>query len=417
MEEGEESEQDNEIQHKREVGINPCSAIIDQHEDQHRGHTNNRRRNTLSDRIGPQRWANRLLLKIMNTRRQRAGPQHHRQVLHLLFSERAGDLDVVANLIVNLRRLTHTVVQDYCQPLMQVIPRELLEAAAAIIAEMEVHIRTAVFIAAGLRITDVVPRNRRRARYHVVLSLLGATSVARQQDVISGNNSVVLSYCRLFVRIRTTHDQPNVEHGGGLNDVPDARRIIDTGKLHEDLIITQPMLLDGRFRNAKLVHAIANSFDRLLNRSLFKGGQLRGFHYHLIRPARRRLHVILREVIADRAAQRADFVRRHSLDLNDLRMILRIRLSDIGKRDDCFAEILAQRLHYAVGFRIHRFIHGYLQDQMGAAFEIKAEVNVLLDRAQRPMLLPGCNGCFGIGAEKDAVHKDQQHSDDEYCFS
>ena len=114
----------------------------------------------------------------MNAGRERAGTQHHGKILRLLFCECARDLDVVADLIVNLRCLAYPVIEYDRQPFMQVITCELLESPAAIVAEMEVHVRASVFIATGLRVADIVSGNRRSPRYDVVFRLIGSSAIA-----------------------------------------------------------------------------------------------------------------------------------------------------------------------------------------------------------------------------------------------
>src|SRR5215472_8650529 len=97
-------------------------------------------------------------------------------------------------------------------------------------------------------------------------------------------------------------------------------------------------------------------------------------------------------------------------------MILRIRLGDIRESYASFSKVFAQRLHHTIGLSIHRLVHRNLQDQVSASLEVEAEMNVLLDGANWTLPLPGVN-CFPrISAQEDAVHKHQQHGDDEKCF-
>ena len=64
--------------------------------------------------------------------------------------------------------------------------------------------------------------------------------------------------------IRALYRLPDFQHGGGLHDFLDAGRIVDTGQLHQNLIVAQAVFLNDRLGNAQLVNAVADGLDRLL---------------------------------------------------------------------------------------------------------------------------------------------------------
>ena len=220
----------------------------------------------------------------------------------------------------------------------------------------------------------------------------------------------------MFVWIGPTDYQPDIKHRGGLHDLAHARRIINARQLNQNLIIAESVLLDHRLTHTELVHTIPDRINRLLYRPLLQRGQLRGLHHDLIVIARTAGKVIALKRVADRISQCANFVRRHSADGDDFRTVLRIRLGDVGESDACLREILAQRLRHAIGFSIHSLIHCNLQDQVRPTLKVETKMNVLLNGAERSLLLPGRDGLLRIGPEENAVNKYKQHSDDEKCF-
>ena len=53
---------------------------------------------------------------------------------------------------------------------------------------------------------------------------------------------------------------------------------------------------------------------------------------------------------------------------------------------------------------------------MRPTLKVETKMNVLLNGAERSLLLPGRDGLLRIGPEENAVNKYKQHSDDEKCF-
>src|SRR5205085_4356475 len=133
----------------------------------------------LANRISPQRGPDCLFVEIVNARGQRAGAQHHREVLGLLFRKCASDLDVIPNLIANLGGFANAIIENDPQSLVQMRAGKVCESATAIVAEVEVHVGAAVFIAAGLSVANIASGDRRCARYYVVLRLIPTPGISR----------------------------------------------------------------------------------------------------------------------------------------------------------------------------------------------------------------------------------------------
>src|SRR4029077_10263314 len=68
-----ETEQDDQVQDERDIGIHARPAVVNQHENEDDHHANDRRSNAGTNRIGPQRWTNRALFQILDSGRQSAG--------------------------------------------------------------------------------------------------------------------------------------------------------------------------------------------------------------------------------------------------------------------------------------------------------------------------------------------------------
>ena len=94
-----------------------------------------------------------------------------------------------------------------------------------------------------------------------------------QQDRIGGQNAAFVLHRRLFAWIRSTERLLDLKHGGGLHDVFHAPGIVDARKLHQNLVLPEAMLLDGRLADAERVNAVADGVDRLRNRLILQIGQ------------------------------------------------------------------------------------------------------------------------------------------------
>ncbi len=67
-----ESEQDDEVQDQGQIRIDARAAVVNQHEDQHCEQADHSCHHAVADRVSTERWANRALFEVANTRRQRA---------------------------------------------------------------------------------------------------------------------------------------------------------------------------------------------------------------------------------------------------------------------------------------------------------------------------------------------------------
>ncbi len=65
------------------------------------------------------------------------------------------------------------------------------------------------------------------------------------------------------------------QHGGGLHDFLDAGGIVHAGKLDQNLVVAQAVLLDDRLGDAELVNTVADGFDGLLDGALLDGSPAR----------------------------------------------------------------------------------------------------------------------------------------------
>jgi hypothetical protein len=64
-------------------------------------------------------------------------------------------------------------------------------------------------------------------------------------------------------------------------------------------------------------------------------------------------------------------------------LILRVRLNDLAEGYVASLQVLAQALHRLIGIGAYCIVDHYLQDQVSAAFKIKAEVNAILQAGKK----------------------------------
>jgi hypothetical protein len=67
----------------------------------------------------------------------------------------------------------------------------------------------------------------------------------------------------LLAGVRSAGHLLNFEHGGGLDEVLHAAGIVDAGELHQDLVLPEPVGLDGGLADAQGVNAVADGIDGL----------------------------------------------------------------------------------------------------------------------------------------------------------
>ena len=93
-----------------------------------------------------------------------------------------------------------------------------------------------------------------------------------------------------------------------------ARRIIDSGQLHQNLILTQPMFFDHGLAHAQLVNAVANGLNGLLHRAVLQVGQTAvGFMVTVQVLFAPEVSVVLGKTVLDDGAQIGTRLGRHTL--------------------------------------------------------------------------------------------------------
>ena len=195
----------------------------------------------------------------------------------------------------------------------------------------------------------------------------------------------------------------DLQLGRGLNDALDLRKIGDAGQLHQDLVVTQAVLLDNGFRHAQIVDAFADGLDRLRQRACLNVANGGLFHHHP-KAVRDRVHVVCGVGVAvEDVANRALLGRRYARYGDGIRM----RWIHLGRRGSGSCQGRVQRLHVTIRGGVDGFGHVYLQHQVGAAAQIEPQVDAVHDR-----LLESA-----VGNPDDPVQKDHDDGDDEARFS
>jgi hypothetical protein len=90
----------------------------------------------------------------------------------------------------------------------------------------------------------------------------------------------MLLQCCLFAGIWTADRLAYLQHGRGLHDLLNTRRVVHTGQLHQDLVLAQSVLLNDRLAHSQLIDAVAYGFYRLRDRLVFQSRQCLRLHDH-----------------------------------------------------------------------------------------------------------------------------------------
>ena len=77
--------------------------------------------------------------------------------------------------------------------------------------------------------------------------------------------------------------------------------------------------------------------------------------------------------------------------------------------DAGLAQLFLQPLHGLIGFHLHGVLHLHLQDQVAAAAQIQAQIDVLLN--------VGFQFVQRLGQPDDPVHADEQHHQNRQSLS
>ena len=204
----------------------------------------------------------------------------------------------------------------------------------------------------------------------------------------------------------------NLKHGGGLHDVLHASRIVDARELHQNLVVTQTVLLDDRLAHAEGIDASANGVDGLLHGAGFQCQGLGGLHHQRIAVFGSGLEIVTREIVADDAAKVARLVGRDAANLDYLRTV-GIGHDNVREGDAAFIELVAQSLGGPLAVSSNSLVDCDLQYQVSATLEVQPAMNVLLNRGEGPAGAHRRPATVKIGAEEDAVGENQQNRNDE----
>ena len=98
-------------------------------------------------------------------------------------------------------------------------------------------------------------------------------ALARQQHRIGRHDSALVLQGRLLAGIRSVGHLLDFKHGGGLHDVLHAAGIVDARKLHQNLVLPEPVRFNGGLADAESVNAIADGIDGLGDRLILQVSQ------------------------------------------------------------------------------------------------------------------------------------------------
>ena len=198
------------------------------------------------------------LLDHRQLRRQRPGSQQNGKVVGGFHGEAARDLTAsTQDRFANDGSRNDFVIQHDRERPPHVLLGDLRELAGAGGIELERHDRFAgPLVEAGLRIGELITRYDHPLLQEIGLPIFGLRPV----DNVRFRRRPPLQ--SLLDRNRGV-DEAERELGRLAEDIEQLLRIPETGHLHQDAIIT--LALDRWFDEAKLVDALADDLDRLID--------------------------------------------------------------------------------------------------------------------------------------------------------
>src|SRR5437660_1786104 len=196
------------------------------------------------------------------------------------------------------------------------------------------------------------------------------------------------------------------QSGGPLNNFLDSCGIIEPRKLHENLIVSEAMLLNGWLGYSQSIDATPDSVNGLLDRPLSDGISGCRLQDYIVRTLRSLDHIVIPQPIGDNAPELASLIKRNAFSHDQFGLVLFVRLADVCKRRVGLFQLLLKELDRMVGLGTDRFIHNDLKDEISPAFQVKTKV----DAAKECFF--GCISTQALGNAKDSVKKEDQDNED-----
>ncbi len=382
---GHRAEQDDQVADQRDDRVDAGQPVEDEHEHRDQGETDRRRQHARVDRVLAERRPDRRLLHVGQRSRQRAGPEFQRQVLGLLHREGPGDLALIADGALDVRRRHDRPVEDDREKTVDVLAGRLAEPGRRVALHLEVHGRLVVLVRPLLRAPQVAPRQDRHLADEVVDRLRRRrTSLRAVLDAGEhfGPGRLLAAgglQQALARRRRPLLHQLQLELRRGLDDRLGPIDVGDAGQLNQEVVLLGPLLRDDRLGHAQLVDSALDGHPRLHDGGdLHVTGDVR-LHRERVAPGARlpieqRLQVHGR-LPEDRVLRRLEAGH------------LELRRAEDGDGDAGHAgrfQRLSEPLAAVHRFQLERLFGIDAEDEMDAALEVEAQPDLLLRRDDRP---------------------------------
>ena len=180
-------------------------------------------------------------------------------------------------------------------------------------------------------------------------------------------------------------DGIELEHRRRLNNLLDARRIVDARKLNQQfrIVFTASALLHGAFGHAQRVNALVDGREGPVQRVAPQGQRRRLLDGEAQVVAGTAQIPLLPILFGNDGARFTSLIGVEALD-RDLNLAgvgqgLRIVAIQCAVGDATFAEFVAQPLDYLVGFGAECILHLYLDDQLAATLQVETELDVVVE--------------------------------------
>src|ERR1039458_1418036 len=186
--------------------------------------------------------------------------------------------------------------------------------------------------------------------------------------------------------------------------------IVDAGQLHQNLVLAEPVLLNGGFAHAQRVDTIADSLDGLGYGLIFQFAEHLRLHRQSPGVVRSGREVVLREALVRDLQQIFARIRRNALQDDTIRIVYRIRLGNVREGNLFLVELLFEDFDRIVGIYVDGVIDLHLEDQVGSAAQVQPKVNAVGHGREQALSRKTLRNA------EDPDQEDDQGSDDECQF-
>jgi len=262
LEQGQQGQQENHVQHQGQVGDQTGGAVVQGHGQHHQHAADDHGSHALFDGVHPQGRTDGAVLKHLDGGRQGTGAQGDGQVGGFLFAEGTGDLGAAAgDALADHGRRIDGVIQNDGHAAADIGAGDAVEAFGPQGIEVQGDVG---FVEARVD-ANLGVGNQIAGQHRLIVDHDGGlghrAAAAIELPLVKQLGSRRQHAPRGFHGVNLLRHQLELQTGGFSKQGHGPFRILDAGQLHQNTVLA--LTLQDRFAQTELVDAVAQGFHRL----------------------------------------------------------------------------------------------------------------------------------------------------------